>query len=184
MILVIDLCYQQDSLSRSEFVSPIKRIIQRKGTEPVIRHYTSVSQSDLETADAAILCGTALKDSGFMKHSELFKWIIEFKRPMLGISSGMLAIVTAFGGTIDLCLGIGMTDIRVIAPDPLFAGKEIFEGYELHEYAAQTPSGFIPLALSDRYIQAIRHQSLSLYGLLFHPEVRNEWIIERFLERV
>lgn len=48
----------------------------------------------------------------------------------------------------------------------------------------QIPDRFIPLAVSDRCVQAIRHRSLPLYGLLFHPEVRNEWIIERFLRLV
>jgi GMP synthase (glutamine-hydrolysing) len=37
------------------------------------------------------------------------------------------------------------------------------------------------LAASEGRVQAIRHRSFPLYGLLFHPEVRNEWLIERFL---
>jgi len=75
-------------------------------------------------------------------------------------------------------------DIRVVAPDPLFAGMTGFPAYELHEHAVETPTGFIPLVVSDRCIQAIRHRSLPLYGLSFHPEVRNEWIIERFVPMV
>ncbi len=54
----------------------------------------------------------------------------------------------------------------------------------MHDCAVQVPDRFIPLAVSDRCVQAIRHRSLPLYGLLFHPEVRNEWIIERFLRMV
>ncbi|NLZ29889.1 MAG: hypothetical protein GX885_03955 [Methanomicrobiales archaeon] len=182
MILAIDLCYRDGSLSRSEFVGPIERILREAGEEPIIRHHTAMSlPDDLDAADAVILCGTALKDTGFLEHPGLRTWIPEFERPVLGISSGMLALAIAFGAAIEPCPGIGMTDVQVIAPDPLFAGRESFAAYELHEYAAQPPPGFIPLALSDRCIQAIRHRSLPLYGLLFHPEVRNEWIIERFL---
>jgi GMP synthase (glutamine-hydrolysing) len=44
------------------------------------------------------------------------------------------------------------------------------------------PDGFVPLAASDACVQAIRHHSLPLYGLLFYPEVRNEWILKRFIE--
>ena len=93
----------------------------------------------------------------------------------------MWALAAAFGGGTVPCCEIGMVDIRVIAPDPLFAGVTGFPAYELHERAVETPTGFIPLAVSDRCVQAIRHRSLPLYGLSFHPEVRNEWIIEWFV---
>jgi len=181
MILMIDLCYREGSLSRDEFVGPVARILREAGASPVVRHYTTVSAPDLEAADGAVLCGTALKDREFAEHPGRFRWLSVFERPVLGISSGMLALAAAFGGGIEPCPGIGMTDVRVVAPDPLLAGKETFAAYELHDCTVQVPDRFIPLAVSDRCVQAIRHRSLPLYGLLFHPEVRNEWIIERFL---
>ncbi|SDK07587.1 type 1 glutamine amidotransferase [Methanoculleus thermophilus] len=184
MILVLDLCYRENSLSRDEFVRPIERHLQNAGTPFATRHYTAVGAPEIEAADAAIICGTALQDTGFAEHPERFKWLSEFKRPVLGISSGMRVLAAAFGGGIEPCCEIGMTEIRVLIPDPLFAGKEDFFAYELHEQAVQAPNGFISLAASDRCLQAIRHHSLPLYGTLFHPEVRNEWIIERFLKLV
>jgi len=184
VILVVDLCYRDGSLSRAEFVGPVERFLRGAGAEPVVRHYTAVSAPDIEGADGAVLCGTALKDTGFAEHPGRFRWLPAFERPVLGISSGMLALAAAFGGGTVPCCEIGMTDVRVTAPDPLFAGMTGFPAYELHERAVETPRGFIPLAVSDRCIQAIRHRSLPLYGLLFHPEVRNEWVIERFLRLV
>ncbi|MBP7410324.1 hypothetical protein [Methanoculleus sp. 10] len=184
MILVVDLCYRDGSLSRAEFVGPVERFLRGAGAEPVVRHYTAVSAPDIEGADGAVLCGTALKDTGFAEHPGRFRWLPAFERPVLGISSGMLALAAAFGGGTVPCCEIGMTDVRVTAPDPLFAGMTGFPAYELHERAVETPRGFIPLAVSDRCVQAIRHRSLPLYGLLFHPEVRNEWVIERFLQQV
>ena len=184
MILVVDLCYRDGSLSRAEFVGPVERFLRGAGAEPVVRHYTAVSAPDIEGADGAVLCGTALKDTGFAEHPGRFRWLPAFERPVLGISSGMLALAAAFGGGTVPCCEIGMTDVRVTAPDPLFAGMTGFPAYELHERAIKTPPGFIPLAVSDRCVQAIRHRSLPLYGLLFHPEVRNEWVIERFLQQV
>ncbi|MCM2466115.1 type 1 glutamine amidotransferase [Methanoculleus oceani] len=181
MILVIDLCYRDGSLSRDEFVGPVERLLHRIGAPFTVRHYTAVGAPEIEAADAVILCGTALKDTGFAEHPELFGWLPAFERPVLGISSGMRALAAAFGGGIEPCCEIGMTDVRVLAPDPLFAGREDFPAYGVHEYAVQVPEGFLPLAASDRCVQAIRHRSLPLYGLLFHPEVRNEWVIERFL---
>jgi len=184
VILVVDLCYRDGSLSRAEFVGPVERFLRGAGAEPVVRHYTAVSAPDIEGADGAVLCGTALKDTGFAEHPGRFRWLPAFERPVLGISSGMLALAAAFGGGTVPCCEIGMTDVRVTAPDPLFAGMTGFPAYELHERAVETPRGFIPLAVSDRCVQAIRHRSLPLYGLLFHPEVRNEWVIERFLRLV
>ena len=184
MILVVDLCYRDGSLSRAEFVGPVERFLRGAGAEPVVRHYTAVSAPDIGGADGVVLCGAALKDTGFAEHPGRFRWLPAFERPVLGISSGMLALAAAFGGSNVPCCEIGMTDVRVTAPDPLFAGMTGFPAYELHERAVETPRGFIPLAVSDRCVQAIRHRSLPLYGLLFHPEVRNEWVIERFLQQV
>ncbi len=181
MILVVDLCYRDNSLSRDEFVAPVERLLCRNGVAFVTRHYTAVGAQDLESADAAILCGTALMDTGYTEHPELFRWLLSFERPVLGISSGMLALAAAFGGGSEPCREIGMADVQVLVSDPLFAGQEVFPAYTVHDYAVRVPGEFVALAASDACVQAIRHLSLPLYGLLFHPEVRNEWIVERFL---
>ncbi|MDK2889964.1 MAG: hypothetical protein PWR21_596 [Methanoculleus sp.] len=181
MILVVDLCYRDGSLSRDEFVGPVERLLRKNGAPFTVRHYTAVGAPEVEAADAAFLSGTALKDTGFAGHPERFRWLLSFERPVLGISSGMRALAAAFGAGTEPCCEIGMTDVEVLAPDPLFAGEEGFPAYELHEYAVRVPDTFVSLAASDRCVQAIRHRSLPLYGLLFHPEARNEWIIERFL---
>jgi GMP synthase (glutamine-hydrolysing) len=181
MILVIDLCYREDSLSREEFVAPIERFLRKSGREFDVRHYKALSATDIAAADGAILCGTALMDTGFAERLDLFCWLLEFDRPVLGISSGMRAFAAAFGAGAEPGCGIGMTEVEVLAPDPLFAGKEWFSAYEVRGCAVGVPDGFMALAASEDCVQAIRHHSLPLYGLLFHPEVRNEWLIERFL---
>ena len=184
MILLIDLCYRDGSLSRDEFVRPVERLLREAGAQFTTRHYAVLSAPEIEAADAVVLCGTALQDTGFAGHPERFSWLPLFERPVLGISSGMRVLSSAFGGGTEPCCEIGMTDVKVLAPDPLFDGREGFPAYELHEYAVQVPETFIPLAASGLCVQAIRHRSLPLYGLLFHPEVRNEWVVERFLRRV
>lgn len=181
MILVVDLCYRDGSLSRAEFVEPVVRVLREAGAQFAVRHYAAVGAPEIEAADGVVLCGTALKDTGFAEHPGMFRWLPAFERPVLGISSGMRALAAAFGGGVEPCCEIGMADVRVTAPDPLFAGMETFAAYALHECAVQVPEGFLTLAVSDRCVQAIRHRSLPLYGVLFHPEVRNEWVVERYL---
>ncbi|MDN5340205.1 MAG: hypothetical protein PWQ30_1314 [Euryarchaeota archaeon] len=180
MILLVDLCCRDGSLSRDEFVAPVERLLGRLGVMSVTRHYTAVGAPEIESADAVILCGTALMDTGYLERPELFRWLLSFERPVLGISSGMMALAAAFGSGTEPCREIGMADVRVLAPDPLFAGQEEFSAYTVHDCAVQVPGEFVALAASDRCVQAIRHRSLPLYGVLFHPEVRNEWVIERF----
>ena len=79
-----------------------------------------------------------------------------------------------------------------------------FEGYEVHSRMPKMPDDFIPLAFSgDRddspeppgiscssfssgrfcpefYPEIIRHRDKPVYGILFHPEVRNVWLIRNF----
>jgi hypothetical protein len=80
MILVVDLCYRDGSLSRDEFVRPVEQLLREAGASYVVRHYAAVAAPDLEVADAVILCGTALKDTGVTEHPERFRWLPAFER--------------------------------------------------------------------------------------------------------
>jgi GMP synthase-like glutamine amidotransferase len=183
MILVVDLCDRNHVLSRDEFVLPIARIVQGSDRVPVIRHYRTLTEEERIAADGIILCGTALKDNEFIRHPEEFRWLEEDRVPVLGICAGMQVLVTTFGGQIRAGGEIGMTLIHTLLPDPLLEGKSEFHAYELHNFSPIFPDSFRLLAESSGYPQVIRHRSLSLYGVLFHPEVRNEWVVERFLDR-
>jgi len=77
-----------------------------------------------------------------------------------------------------------------------------FEGYEVHSRMTELPDSFIPLAMSgvghsspepsevfrtpvsfdsEIYPEIIRHREKPVYGILFHPEVRNVWLIRNFI---
>ncbi|MDK2975305.1 MAG: hypothetical protein PWP08_1676 [Methanofollis sp.] len=181
MILIVDLCWKEDSLSRYEFVSPIEEIVRRAGFPSRTRHFASVQDADLSGAAAVILCGTALMDNFFAEHLERFEWVHECTVPVLGICAGMQAIAAVFGGRIEPNAEIGMTDVDVVGPDAIFSGRERFSAYELHSFAVTPPDSFEVLAVSERCVQVIRHASVPIYGVMFHPEVRNEWVVTQFL---
>ena len=122
MILVIDLCYREDSLSREEFVAPIERLLGRSGREFAARHYKALSATDIAAADGAILCGTALMDTGFAERPDLFCWLLEFERPVLGISSGCGRSPRRLAPGEPGC-GIGMTEVEVLAPIQSLPGR-------------------------------------------------------------
>jgi GMP synthase-like glutamine amidotransferase len=181
VILLLDLCCREGSLGYDEYVKPVERIVERSGFETSAMHYRSVSPADLEDADAVILCGTPLADNAFLENACSFSWVKKTGIPVLGICAGLEILCTTFGGALGSCTEIGMTGIRVTGNDSFFSESLSFSAYELHSIACIDPGPFRVLAVSDRCIQVFRHPVRTLYGIMFHPEVRNEWSIERFL---
>ncbi|MCJ7423113.1 hypothetical protein MUP01_02450, partial [Candidatus Bathyarchaeota archaeon] len=53
--------------------------------------------------------------------------------------------------------------------------------YELHKYSIKPSLELDVLAESNNCVQAIKHRERNIYGVLFHPEVRNRKIIEQFI---
>ncbi|MDD1708769.1 MAG: glutamine amidotransferase [Methanoregulaceae archaeon] len=184
MILLIDLCHRPDSLGIDEYVMPLMRIVERSGSEASSVHFLSISGSEVSGAEAAILCGTPLADNMFLKQPGAFSWIKNTQIPILGVCAGMEVISTIFGGTLGSCTEIGMTEISVTGNDLIFPETLSFPAYEIHTHACSDPGPMKVLATSVRCIQVIRHPGRLVYGVMFHPEVRNEWVVERFLSLV
>jgi GMP synthase-like glutamine amidotransferase len=181
MILLVDLCYRENSLGYEEFVLPIRRIVEKSGFSSRAIHYTRVDPRETESAPGIILCGTPVADNRFMADIREFGWVAGCRVPLLGICAGMEVVTLVHGGVIDSCPEIGMTGIRVTGKDPLLEGRDEFQAYELHGLGCRVTADFRILAESDRCVQVIRHTRRPHAGVMFHPEVRNEWVVERFL---
>jgi GMP synthase (glutamine-hydrolysing) len=138
-----------------------------------------VTLEDIEGCGKIILSGTALRDNQFMKDVEQFEWIRTCEKPMLGICAGMQIIGAMFRSSLIECQEIGMREIETVKPNPLFSST--FKAYELHNYAVSPSPAFDILAKSEKAVQAIKHKKKEIYGVLFHPEVRNKEIIKRFI---
>ena len=94
----------------------------------------------------------------------------------------MQTIALVFGETLKPCLQIGMTEISTKRENPLF--QSAFRAYSLHNFSVETPKDFDVLAESTKCICAIKHKSRKVYGVLFHPEVRNQEILKRFVQLI
>ncbi len=181
MILLIDLCYREGSLGFDEFVRPVARIVHHTGSETVSVHFRSLTDDCLSPAEAIILCGTPLADAAVLRETNFFSWLNETQLPVLGICAGMEMICTIFGGAVGPCTEIGMTEVTVNGNDPIFQEPGSFSAYELHTLACATLKDLEVLAVSNHCVQVVRHPEKTIYGVMFHPEVRNDWVIERFL---
>jgi GMP synthase-like glutamine amidotransferase len=185
MILLVDLCYEKDSLSRYEFVLPIANVLRHAAVPHEVVHYTELNielNSDfLDRASKIILCGTALKDNAYCEQLDLFSWMRTCEKPMLGICAGMQIIGSAFGGEIVSQPNIGLEKIEIVRESLLLGKMRKIEGYHLHNFGVTLPRGFELVAGSPKRVEAFLHCQRPIYGIIFHPEVRNRWIVERFV---
>ncbi len=181
MILVVDMNWKRESLAFNEFVSPIVSIVQPL-EECEVKHFTEIPLSELRRYSKIVLSGTALKDHATLKQVDRFNWIKKYENPILGICAGMQTISIVFEEPLVACLQIGMIEVSILKENLLF--QTPFKAYALHNYSVKTSQTFEALAESAKCIQAIKHKQKNIYGVLFHPEVRNQEVLKRFIELV
>ena len=68
MILVVNVC--REKLHFYEFVKPVLDVLSEK--EILVSHYLDLKEDDLESCDKVIICGTSLKDDGFLNDIDAF----------------------------------------------------------------------------------------------------------------
>jgi GMP synthase-like glutamine amidotransferase len=178
MILVVDMNSKKDSLGFYEFVAPITAIAEELA-DCVVKHYSELTPQDLSNGNKVILSGSALKDTVTLSQTDRFQWLNDCGKPILGICAGMETIGLVFGSRLVKCSEIGMMQVITLKANPLFSSS--FKVYALHNYAIQPSSDFDVLAESAKCVHAIKHKSKEIYGVLFHPEVRNKGIIQQFI---
>lgn len=176
MILLVNVC--KEKLHYFEFVKPIEDILCGMNLKFFTKHYSEMGEKDLEKAEGIIICGTSLKDNDFMRDVERFSWIRKTEKPVLGICAGMQIISFIFGGKIKKKSEIGFCKEEFEKPFLGLANGE--EVYHLHNYYVSVPENFESFT-KNKIPQAIKHRSREIYGVLFHPEVRQKQMIVNFL---
>jgi GMP synthase (glutamine-hydrolysing) len=179
MILIVDMNWKKDSLAFDEFVSPIVSVI-RPLEEFRVKHFSEIEPAELGCYSKIVFSGTALKDHATLKQVDKFMWVKKWGKPILGICAGMQTISLLFDEPLVRCLQIGMAEISTLEENPLFQGD--FKAYVLHNYSVKQSKTFEVLAESTKCIQAIKHKQKNIFGVLFHPEVRNQEILKNFIQ--
>jgi len=178
-VLIINI--SKEKLHYYEFVKPIEDILKEKKIKFFTKHYTKLNSLDVDKVDKIIICGTSLKDNDFIKDENLtkFKWIKTNEKPILGICGGMQIISLLYRGEMAKTQEIGFFIEEFNKEFLSIKGKQ--EVYHLHNNYVTLPKDFISYTKS-KIPQAIKRETREMYGVLFHPEVRNKELINRFLE--
>lgn len=177
MILVINVC--SEKLHYFEFVKPIEDILKRNKVSFFMKHYLELTKKDLVKADKIIICGTSLKDNVFIEEIEKFVWIKDFEKPLLGICAGMQIIGLVYGGKLKKHLEMGYFYEEFVEEFLGMKGKT--EVYHLHNNYINFSDEFM-IFNKGKVVQVIKHKLKEIYGVLFHPEVRNKETILEFVK--
>lgn len=141
--------------------------------------WQEATRLNTQSAKAYILSGAPLliTETSLEKHLEAFAFLKECKVPVLGICFGHQLIGLLNGAHVFKGIPVRqLTTITIEAKDPLFEGfGKSVEMMEDHTEGIRIPKNFIKLASSEHYeLEAMKHQSLPIYGVQFHPEVSGD----------
>jgi GMP synthase (glutamine-hydrolysing) len=156
----------------------LKASIASKGAKVTVASPKECSASKFNDYDGVVLSGSPdmLSEQRIQeKYTVEIEAIRETKVPLLGICFGLQLIGCAFGSKVvkNGPMIKEYVDTQVLGPDPLFSGLpstiRVFESHE--EVVDPLPMNFVLLAKSPSSpIAAVRHSSLPIRGLQFHPE--------------
>lgn len=108
----------------------------------------------------------------------LAKWVLESKLPVLGICYGMGLLIEAFGGAMrsQTEREYGAAELHVESGEGLLQGLPAKHRVWMShgDDVAKLPEEFISLAKTESGVMAaMRHGTLPIFGLQFHPEVKH-----------
>ena len=144
------------------------------GVLPTVVEHDDCSLSYLLGFTHAVLSpgpGTPADEADFAVGREL---LLDGTRPVLGVCLGMQGLVTAYGGLVDR-VEPAHGELTIVEHDGrgVFAGvPQGFAAVRYHSLAAlEIPGELVVTARGDDgTVMGVRHRSLPLEGVQFHPE--------------
>lgn len=168
----------------------ILSVVRELGFECEEKNWKDFSPEHYGKQDKIIFSGspTFLTEVDHTPYLERFSCITQGKVPVLGICFGHQVMGIVHGAKIFRGKPVREEiSIHVVKQDRLFEGLyPATRMAEDHTEGISLPPSFIHLAYSSEYaIEAMRHPTLPLWGIQFHPEVSGEngkKLIKNFLE--
>ncbi|HIG95113.1 MAG: glutamine amidotransferase class-I [archaeon GW2011_AR13] len=175
-ILIISTC--KEKLHELEFVKPIEKILLKNEIQFSTINYKNFSQDNLNNYDKIIIPGTSLKDFEYLHSGDKFEWIKNINQPILGICAGMHIVGFVFGAKPKFNQEIGLKEVKL--KSDFFNLPKSFEAYFVHNMSLKELHNFEILGKTDIDNAIIKHKSKEIYGISFHPEVKNPELIKNF----
>ncbi len=165
-ILVVD--------NGTSYIESLKQLLAEKKFEVI--SFADLSIEKEKDFDLFILSGG--HSFPVVGNESLLENEIEFIRncnkPILGICFGFELIAHVFGAKLQEMKEKekGLIKIEVIEPDDLFLTITNFSVFESHRWVvASLGNEMVSLARSQDGVEVIKHKSLPVYGVQFHPEM-------------
>ncbi len=143
------------------------------GSLPVVVQHDEVSAADVLAFSHVVLSpgpGHPAVAADFAVGREV---LLAGTRPVLGVCLGMQGLVTAYGGSVERVDPVHGEVARVSHDGRgVFTGlPDRFDAVRYHSLAAVTvPSSLEASAWADGVVMGVRHRTLPLEGVQFHPE--------------
>jgi GMP synthase-like glutamine amidotransferase len=176
--------------------------IKEAGGEVAVSDYATLPGVDSglinNTYSGVVLSGTEAlltRTADRALFSELIVFVPKITIPILGVSGGHHVLALAYGGRLSKSSRLiqGFRTVTLEDKDTLLAGLphkiRVLQSHA--EQVKQLPASFIRTATSsDTENEGMKHESLPLYGVQFHPERWNEEsasgrrVLENFVQRI
>ena len=153
--------------------------LQALGYSFQIYKWDELEHVDWKAVTGIILSGAPvlLTETDNRIYIDEFEFLLTSSIPVLGICFGHQLLGLLFGARVFKGDEIRTeTEISICFKDHLFDGfDEKAKMMEDHTEGINFPDSFIKLASSEKYEnEAMKHSSLNIFGVQFHPEVSGE----------
>ena len=168
-ILVVD--------NYDSFVFNLVQYLQQLGADCTVRRNDAIELTEADDFDGILISpGPGTPEEAGVS-IELIKRSAQSKQPLLGVCLGHQAIAVAFGATVDRAPELLHGKTSVVSHDGSGVFKDLpspFTATRYHSLAINEktlPKDLVITGKSESgVIMSIRHESLPIHGVQFHPE--------------
>jgi GMP synthase (glutamine-hydrolysing) len=157
----------------TSYLSELKKLLGNYPFEVI--SYSEISNiADLNNYDAIILSGghNFPVAGNEVKLETEISLVRNTQKPVFGICFGFELIAAAFRAKLELMQSKEkeIIEIEIVNQDDIFKGLPNFKVFENHRWVVkELPENLSSLAVSKFGIEAIKHKTLPIYGVQFHP---------------
>ena len=146
------------------------------GANVRVERNDAIDVDGLDAVDAVVISPGPGRPSDAGTSVALVEWCARTSTPLLGVCLGHQAIGEAFGAKVSPAPAVmhGKTSVITHDGDGVFRGlPAVFDAMRYHSLvldASTLPDELIATAWTDDVLMGVRHATLPIEGVQFHPE--------------